>query len=400
MRPSRSWCPAVDWPKLSTAQLSSKRVLLRFDGDAPLRKMEDGRWKMADTNRLEASLPTIKYGLAHGAKVVLLCHMGRPSKVRNKTEAIKNGKNGSTKMLVAFFEARLGQKVAFFDDFRCPPDTDVSLFENLRFWPGEEANDSTFAKQLASLGDIFVDDAMAVLHRDQASVTELPRLLPHYIGLHLEEELRFLDRLRGEVDRPYTVIVGGAKVSDKGPLLDDLAGRADRVLIGGLVAVTYLVAMGQPVGGHVVEAEDIRLAQHAIVRMHRHGTRFSVPEDFVTQDRAVKAVTAWGKNDRMLDIGPSTREQFVKIIDKSSTLFWNGAFGQFENPAFAAGTLTIARAIAYTDADVKIAAGGDTVSAIHQFKLANGFTFISTGGGATLEYIAGRQLPGLTALVA
>lgn len=372
---------------LTTAELRKKRVIIRFDGDVPLHN-----GKITDDNRLRASLPTIKYCLNNGAKVLLICHMGRPTLPKPEPEL-------STKILIPFFEQELGQPVRFMPDHEFQQWHDsVILMENLRFSQGEEKNNPGFAKLLASLGDVYVNDAMAVIHRDHASIVGLPKLLPYYLGLHIEAEIKALNPLLDNPHRPYTVLLAGAKASDKSPIVADLADKVDYILIGGLVAVTYLVAMGQKVGGHDLDKEQIKLARHCIKEMNRHHAKFILPSDIVTSDNQVKSVTEWGKDDIMLDIGPKTREIFDIIIDKSNTLFWNGAMGKFEDPAFAAGTLAVARSMAKADADVKIASGGDTVSAIHQFKLEKGFTFISTGGGATLEYIAGRELPGLEAL--
>lgn len=384
------------------ADLFGKRVLIRFDGDVPVRKMEDGKWKIEDTNRLEASLPTIRYCLKEGAKVVLVCHMGRPESQRIKKHELRikdSGSDLSTHLLIPFFERELGVNVNFFDNFRTDPKVKVSLMENVRFWSGEETSDPTFVKQLARLGDLYVDDAMAVLHRDHASITGVPKIVKqHYLGLHVAEELHELEGLRANVHRPYTVILGGAKASDKSPIIVDLADKVDYLLLGGLVAVPYLKAMGYRVGAHQVEVEDLALARRCIRKLHEHNVNLAVPNDIVTAKGEVKAVKEWSPDDVMLDIGPKTRAEFNTIIKKSNTLFWNGAMGKFEDAGFAAGTLSLARSMVHADADTRVASGGDTVSAIHQFKQEKGFTFISTGGGATLEYIAGRELPGLSAL--
>ncbi len=372
---------------LTAAELRNKRVIIRFDGDVPLHN-----GKITDDNRLRASLPTIKYCLNNGAKVLLVCHMGRPTLPKPEPEL-------STKILIPFFEKELGQPVRFMPDHEFQQWHDpVILMENLRFSEGEEKNSPGFSKLIASLGDVYVNDAMAVIHRDHASIVGLAKLLPHYMGLHIEEELKALRPLSDTIHRPYTVVLAGAKASDKSPIIADLADKVDYILIGGLVAVTYLAALGRSIGSHEVDHDEVKQARHCIKLLHHHGAEFLLPIDIVTEAKKTKLVIDWQKDDNMLDIGPKTREAFDKIIDKSNTLFWNGAMGKFEDPAFAAGTLSVARSITKADADVRIASGGDTVSAIHQFKLEKGFTFISTGGGATLEYIAGRELPGLKAL--
>lgn len=385
----------------SGESLRGKRVIIRFDGDVPIRRTQEGKWKIDDTARLEASLPTINNCLERGAKLVLVCHMGRPEQARPIGHNLQhNDQELGTKILAPFFVEALNREVIFFDDVSRVPrhQPEVGLLENLRFWPGEEKNDPKFARLLAKWGDIYINDAMAVLHREHASVTGVPKLLPHEVGLHVQAELKQLDLLLHDIYRPYTVILGGAKASDKSPMIADLADRVDTILIGGLVAVTYMAAMGQNVGKHVCHADDITLAQMCLKKIQAKSVNFLVPVDIVTARCEVKRVTLWGKDDLMLDIGPHTRELFATAIRKSNTLFWNGSVGKFEDHSFAAGTLSVARAMAHADADTKIAAGGDTLGAIHQFKLEKGFTWLSTGGGATLEYIAGRKLPGLEVL--
>lgn len=379
--------------QLSASDIKDKRVLIRFDGDVPV---EDG--KIQDTNRLESALATIRYCLEHGAKVLLLCSMGRPKESAPDPSL-------STEQLVPFFEKALGEKVGFsanhdFGGFGTKhfPDERIVILENLRFDPGEEKNDPLFSKKIASAADVYVNEAIAVSHRAHASFVGIPALLPHYAGLHLVEEVEAMTPLLDGADKPYAVVLGGSKASDKSPIIADLIDKVDYLLIGGLVAVTYLAAMGQDVGAHKVDEKEVALARKCIKEMHEEGVEFIVPEDIVTQDRKVKTLAEWGKDDLMLDVGPATQAAFAKVIEKANTLFWNGAMGKFEDAAFAGGTHAVARAMAHADAEVRIAAGGDTVSAIHKFKLEKGFTFISTGGGATLEFIAGRKLPGLEAL--
>ncbi len=373
---------------IQNATLTDKTVLLRFDGDVPV---VDG--KVTDLYRLKALKETFDVCRRAGAKVVLLAHRGRPVLPKSNPAL-------STQVLVKPLEQLLGEAVFFHPDLPHYRLTDpVVLLENLRFSSGEIANSRSFAKSLALLGDMYCNDAFANSHRTHASMVALPDLLPHYAGLHLLAEVRALTPLLDQVDTPYVVILGGAKASDKFPILEKLVGKATTMLVGGLVAIPYLAAMGYKLGKHVVDPTEVKLASKHIRLMHAHGTRLCVPTDFISSKRKHKQIIDFGPDDEMLDVGPQTTAQFAHEIHKANTLFWNGAMGKFEDPAFAHSTIGIARAIGQSDADIRIASGGDTVSAIDGHKLAHNFTYISAGGGATLEFIAGEKLPGLEALI-
>jgi phosphoglycerate kinase len=221
---------------------------------------------------------------------------------------------------------------------------------------------------------------------------------PHAAGISLLEEVEQLTPLRKEADTPYVVILGGAKAEDKSPILEDMIDRCSAIIIGGLVAVTYLAAMNHKTGAHTVDQKQIRLAQRCIRKAHEKKVTFHLPIDFVNQKREVKPITQLSETDLMLDIGPETLAAYDRVIHRANTIFWNGAMGKSEEIAFARGTIRLAHSIGISGADVRIASGGDTVGAIHEHKLHKAFTFLSTGGGATLEYVAGRDLPGLVAL--
>lgn len=366
--------------------IRNKRILVRFDGDVPI-----DQGQINDDFRLQAVMPTLHYCLENRANLVLLAHRGRPEG--------KIVSDLSNQILAAYFLKELGVPVALVNDLDGPPESaPVMLVENLRFWTGEEKNDLSFAKKLAKLGDIYCNDAFAVSHRAHASVSGLPALLPHCAGFKLMEEVVQMSPLLHNADAPYVVVMGGAKAKDKSPIIHNLIDRVDGIALGGLLAVTYLKAQGNTVGGHEIADEDIKVAQACIRELHEQDVPLYLPVDFVNQDRKVKAITDFANDDLMLDIGPKTCAFYEQVIHKANTVFWNGAMGKYEDAAFAKGTVCVARDITTSGAEVRIGSGGDTTAAIHENKMADGFTFISTGGGATLEFIAGKELPGIKAL--
>ncbi len=375
-------------PSIKAASLAGKTVLLRFDGDVPV----DSGGTVQDGYRLEAIKETFHFCLDQGERIVLLAHRGRPTLPAPEQEL-------SNRILLKPLEELLGVSIAFAENV--PPHSvpgAVTLVENLRFTHGEEANSPRLARSLAELGDIYCNDAFAVSHRTHASIVGLPALLPHYGGLHLLEEVRSLSLLLGEVDEPYGVVLGGAKASDKFPVLEQFVTKADLVIVGGLVALPYLAAMGYRVGAHKIANEDVKLACRHIRLIQEAGITFLTPVDFISAKHEAKPITQFAANDLMLDIGPKSISLYKQALDKANAVFWNGAMGKFEEPAFSRGTIEVARAIGTSGSGVRIASGGDTVSAIHDHKLAHNFTFISSGGGASLEFVAGRELPGLNAL--
>lgn len=372
---------------LKDVSLSGQRVLLRFDGDVPV--SDEG--VITDDYRLQAVLPSVTYCLEQGAKVVLLAHRGRPEG--------KEVPDLSSKVLVDYLSKALGKDVVFAPHFTdVLPDAPVVLWENLRFHKGEEENDENFARVLAKQGTIYCNDAFAVSHRAHASVVALAGLLPHVAGFQMIKEIEQLTPLRNNAEEPYALVLGGAKASDKSPIIADVIDRADTILIGGLVAVTYLAAMGNPVGGHTTKADEVTFAQECIRKMNEAQVTLCVPVDYINQEKEIKDITAFGPNDLMLDIGPKTWALYAQELDKANTIFWNGAMGKNEDPTYAQGTIEVGRAILKSGAEVRVGSGGDTVGAIRSHKLEQAFTFISTGGGATLEFIAGRDLPGIKAL--
>lgn len=367
--------------------ITDKRVLLRIDGDVPV----DDHGRIRDDYRLQAAIPTIRWCLGQGASVVLVAHRGRPE--GKKSDDLSNN------VIARYYQHILERPVPIFSIGQPLPKSDLAMLENIRFWPGEETNDHRFAQKIADYGDVFCNDAFAVSHRAHASLSAIARLLPHAAGFQLQEEIRQLMPLREHADAPFVAIMGGAKVSDKAPIIADLLDRVDAILIGGLISVPYLAAMGLGVGSHVTIDDEVKIVQGCLRQAHEDDVPVVVPVDFINQRREVKPITHFARDDVMLDVGPQTLALFDRYIHKADTIFWNGAMGKAEDPAFAEGTIGVGRLIGRSAADVKIASGGDTVGIIHDHHLSRDFTFISTGGGATLEFLAGRILPGIESLL-
>ncbi len=366
--------------------IADKRVIVRIDGDVPV----DSRGRIGDDYRLQAALPTIKWCLSQGAMVIMVAHRGRPEG-RKSTDL-------SNEIIARYYHHILEQPVPLFSIGQPLPKGNIAMLENVRFWPGEETNDRKFAQKIADYGDVYCNDAFAVSHRAHASLSALAMLLPHAAGFQLQEEVRQLTSLRDHADEPFVAVMGGAKVSDKAPIIRDLLDRVDAILIGGLIAIPYLAAMGFNVGAHETNDDEVKMVQRCLRQAHEDDVPVVVPVDFINQNREVKPVTHFAHDDVMLDIGPQTLTLFDRYIHKANTIFWNGAMGKAEDPAFAEGTIGVGRLIGRSPADVRIASGGDTVGIIHDHRLSRNFTFISTGGGATLEFIAGRELPGIQSL--
>ena len=384
--------------------LAGKRALVRVDFNVP---MEGGR--VTDDTRLRAALPTIAALSSRGAKVVLLAHFDRPK--GRRVEAM------SLRPVVEPLSALLEQPVAFADDCvgsdaRAVVDGlepgGVALLENLRFHPGEEADDPGFARALADLGDLYVDDAFSAAHRAHASTEGVARLLPAYAGLAMERELDALERALGRPQRPVMGIVGGSKVSSKLDLLKNLVTKLDKLAIGGGMANTFLYAQGHDVGASYCEKELAGTAREIIGLAGRHGCKLFLPLDIVVSEKlapgAPARVRGLGEVDdeeRILDAGPETVERLKRAMDNSATLIWNGPLGVFEIPPFDAATVAAARHAAERCRDgrlVVVAGGGDTVAALNHAGVAGEFTFVSTAGGAFLEWMEGRTLPGVAAL--
>ncbi len=400
-------------PKLSIRDLDlqHKHVFIRVDFNVPL--SEDGS-EITDDTRIRETLPTIEYALKHKAKVILASHLGRP---KGKVDP-KYSLRPVVDRLRNLLDHEIGESfnVAFSPDCVGEIATEMSrqlesgqvlLLENLRFHPQEEANESAFARKLASLCDIYVNDAFGSAHRAHASTEGITRFVRQSAaGLLMEKELEYMGKALEAPEKPFVAILGGAKVSDKIQVIDNLLGKVDAILIGGGMAYTFLKAKGQDVGKSLLEADKIETAKQALAKAEANGVRFLLPIDHVLADKfAPDAHTRIFEGDgpfpadlMALDIGPKTIELFADEIIGAKTLIWNGPMGVFEMPAFAAGTMNIAQAVADNGTAISIVGGGDSVAAVKQAGVAPRITHISTGGGASLEFLEGKKLPGVEAL--
>ncbi|MEX2161783.1 MAG: phosphoglycerate kinase [Anaerolineales bacterium] len=374
-----------------------KRVLVRVDFNVPI---EDG--VVQDDTRIRAALPTIQYLLDHGAAVLLCSHLGRPKDKpdpKYSLAPVAKYLGGLVKLPVKFSEECVGPKAEAAAKALKPGE--ILLLENTRFYPGETKNDPQMSKQLASLADLYVNDAFGSAHRAHASTEGVAHHLPAVAGYLMEKEIRYLGQALAEPKRPFVAILGGAKVSDKIEVIRNLLGKADQLLIGGGMANTFFRAQGLEMGDSLVEAEAIDTAKALLADGSR---KLRLPVDFVIADafdekashktmKVGNVPAGW----RVLDIGAETVAEFSRLVEKAGTVVWNGPMGVFEMKPFAAGTFALAKAVANSKAD-SIVGGGDSVSALQQSGLAAKITHISTGGGASLEMLEGKLLPGLAAL--
>ena len=383
---------------LRDAQVSSKRVLVRVDFNVPL---DPNTGEVADDTRIRATLPTIEHLVQQSARVILMSHLGRPEgKVVEKFRLDPVARR---------LAALLGRPVKKAPDCIGPEveriaaqlqPGEVLLLENVRFHPGEEANDPAFAEALARLGDIYVNDAFGAAHRAHASTVGVTRFLPAYAGLLMEKEIYYLTKVLEAPERPYVAVIGGAKVSDKLPVLRNLLPRVDRLLVGGGMANTFLKAQNHQVGSSLYEEEHVPAARELLTT----GKVF-VPVDGVIADRlaadAQTRIIVFGdvpEGWRILDIGPETVRRFQEALKPARTVLWNGPMGVFELEPFAAGTRAVAEFLAGLTGAVRVIGGGETAAAVERLGLADRFDHVSTGGGAALEFLEGRTLPGIAVL--
>ena len=391
--------------------LHGKRVFIRVDFNVPLSK--DGG-EILDDTRIRETLPTIEFALRAKAKVILAAHLGRPKGQRVESMSLRP----VVDRLRMLLDADLGasRNVAFSPD--CVGEIaeelveqlehgQALLLENLRFHKEEEQNDPSFAKKLAKLADVYVNDAFGAAHRAHASTEGITHFVEqNAAGLLMEKELNYLGKALESPDKPFVAIIGGAKVSDKIEVIDNLLNKVDAIIVGGGMAYTFLNAQGQKTGKSLLEADKIDIAAAALKKADAKGVRFLLPVDHILANRfAADANTEVfeGNGDfpadlMALDIGPKSIELFVAEIKAASTIVWNGPMGVFEMPAFAKGTMAIANAVADNTDAVSIIGGGDSVSAAHAAGVADRITHISTGGGASLEFLEGKTLPGVAAL--
>ena len=382
------------------AEVAGRRVLVRNDFNVPL---EDG--KVTDDLRVRAAVPTLRWLLDHGARVICCSHLGRPKGRRDPRYSLE-----PVRPVLA---DRLGTDVAFVDDVagdqarqaaEALGDSQVLLLQNLRYEPGEEKNDPHLADQLASLAEIYVDDAFGAAHRAHASVVGVAERLPAYAGYLLAGEVKELSRLLEDPERPFTAVLGGSKVSDKLAVLDNLLGRVDSLIVGGGMCFTFLAAQGQEIGDSLFEPDQVDAVRRLLETARSQGKPVLLPTDVVvarevSEDAEARTVAADGIEAgwKGLDIGPETAKAFAAAVAEARTVFWNGPMGVFELAPFAAGTKAVAEAVAAADG-YTVVGGGDSAAALAELGLADRVDHLSTGGGASLELLEGKTLPGVAAI--
>ncbi|HDH01525.1 MAG TPA: phosphoglycerate kinase, partial [Nitrospirae bacterium] len=378
--------------------LKGKGVFVRVDFNVPL----DENLNITDDRRIRSALATINYAIDEGAKVILASHLGRPKGKADPRYSLAPVAKRLKRLLnkdVIFAPDCIGPQVKNIIDKMQPGD--VVVLENLRFHPGEEKNDEEFAKALASLADFYVNDAFGTAHRNHASIVGVPKFLPAAAGFLLKKEIEYLKGVVNNPVRPFVAILGGAKVSGKIGVLENLESNVDKVLIGGGMAFTFIKAMGYEVGDSLVEDDMVEMAQRIRIKLKDRGVKFYLPVDCViaqSLDPGAETKTVptleIPKGWKALDIGPATAKLFAEAIQNAKTILWNGPMGVFEIDAFSRGTFAVARAIADAYA-LTIVGGGDTDLAVHRAGVSDSISFISTGGGATLQLLEGKELPGI-----
>ena len=382
--------------------LNNKKILLRLDLNVPL-----DQGKIKDTTRIDKILPTLSFLIKQRAKIIILSHVGRPKGKIVKELSLKpicedlKRKLGINVKLITDNIKEINNK-NFFDKF----EEEILMMENIRFYSEEEKNDNKFAKHLSNFGDIYVNDAFSCSHREHASINEIPKFIPSFSGLQLDLEVNALSKITSEITRPITCIIGGSKISSKIDIIKNLITKFDNIIIVGGMANNFIEYFGNNIGKSIKE-ENCHLIVNEIVSLSKkEECKIIYPEDVIvannlngsSQEKELGEILS---DEMILDIGPKTIKKIINIIDKSKTILWNGPAGYFENPDFANGSIQIANRIIQNNKLNKIfsvAGGGDTVSLLNNLNAINNFNFVSTAGGAFLEYLEGKNLPGITAL--
>lgn len=386
---------------IKDVDVRGKRVLVRVDFNVPL-----SEGAVADDTRIRAALPTLRYLVDHGARVIIMSHLGRPKGEPDPRYSLRPVRR--------VLQRLMGRNVVFVDDIvgveaheavERMVDGEVLMLENVRFHPGEKANDPVFARELATLGDVYVNDAFGAAHRAHASTAGVAEHLPAYAGLLLAREVKTLSGMLLDPERPFVAILGGSKVSDKFGVIDRLLDSCDTLIIGGGMCFTLLVAKGVAVGRSIVEEEWIEPAKKMLEKASANGVELLLPVDFVVAEEITEdADTSIVGREEIptssmgLDIGPTSVELFKDAISSARTIFWNGPMGVFEMTPFATGTRKVATDVARNNRAVSVIGGGDSVAALKKFGLEERVTFVSTGGGASMKLLEGSSLPGIDAL--
>ena len=387
---------------INEKNLHNKKILLRLDLNVPLE-----RDKITDTTRIDKILPTLNFLIKEKAKIIILSHVGRPKgkvvkelSLKPICEELQNKLKKKVKLIKENIKEIKSKN--FFSDYN----EDVFVLENIRFYSEEEQNDNKFAEHLSSLGDIYVNDAFSCSHRSHASIREIPKFLPSFSGLQLDLEVNALNKITSEITRPITCIIGGSKISTKINVIKNLIPKFDNIIIVGGMANNFIEYFGNSIGKSIKEKNCKKIVEEIISLSKKEKCKIIYPEDVIVskdlngspQNKGLNEVLS---DEMILDIGPKTIDKIAKIIDNSKTILWNGPAGYFENPNFAYGSIQIAKKIIENNKSNKIfsvVGGGDTVSLLNNLNFVDKFNFVSTAGGAFLEYLEGKNLPGITAL--
>ena len=382
--------------------LKGKKILLRLDLNVPL---DNG--KINDTSRIDKILPTLNFLINQKTKIIILSHVGRPKGKIVKELSLKPISEDLKKKInvgIRLIEENINEikNKDFFNKF----DEKILILENIRFYPEEEKNDQNFAEHLASLGDIYVNEAFSCSHRSHASIDQISKFLPSFSGLQLDLEVRALNKITTEISKPITCIIGGSKISTKINIIKNLITKFDNIVIVGAMANNFIEYFGNNIGKSIKENQSKPIIEEILFLSQNESCNLIFPEDVIVAKNfndlpVVKELKNISSEDMILDIGPNTIKNIYKVIDDSNTILWNGPAGYFENPNFANGSIEIAKKIIEKNVANKIysvVGGGDTVSLINSLDAVNNFNFVSTAGGAFLEYLEGKKLPGITAL--